>query len=150
MLIVSACLVGVCCRYDGKGFCHPRLAKLVEEGKAFALCPEQLGGLPTPRTPCEIKGGDGRDVLAGAARVVDVLGNDQTEGYLRGARRALELCQRFGADKAVLKSRSPSCGRGFIYDGNFNSTLKEGCGVTAALLEENGIQVFCEEDEYER
>lgn len=110
------------------------------------VCPEEDGGLATPRPAAEIRGGDGSDVLDGRARVVTEGGVDVTEAYLEGARIALERAREAGARTAILKSRSPSCGRGCIYDGSFSRTLKEGEGVTAALLEREGIQVLTEEE----
>jgi uncharacterized protein YbbK (DUF523 family) len=119
--------------------------RLVASGRALLVCPEVDGGLPTPRPPAEIVGGDGRDVLAGTARVVTVDGTDVTEAYLAGAHGALRAAQAEGVTRAVLKARSPSCGRGAVYDGSHTRTLVEGTGVTAALLEANGIKVVTED-----
>jgi uncharacterized protein YbbK (DUF523 family) len=102
--------------------------------------------LPTPRPPAEIVGGDGHDVLAGRARVVTREGVDVTDRYVAGARLALEKALETGARKAILKSRSPSCGSGALYDGSFTGTLQTGDGVTAALLKENDIEVLTEAD----
>ena len=132
MMIVSACLAGFPCRYDGKARLCDEVVELVRAGKAIPVCPEQLGGLPTPRTPCEI--------LAG--RVVDKSGVDRTESYHRGAQAVLALAQTYGATQALLQNRSPSCGTGWIYDGTFSKTLIAGDGITARLLQENGIQVI--------
>ena len=132
MMIVSACLAGFPCRYDGQAKPCPQVMDLVRAGKAIPLCPEQLGGLPTPRPPCEI--------LAG--RVVDRGGADRTDSYRRGAKAVLALAKTYGATKAMLQSRSPSCGAGWIYDGTFSKTLVQGDGITARLLAENGIQVI--------
>ena len=131
MMIVSACLAGFPCRYDGKARPCAQVVELVRAGKAIPVCPEQLGGLPTPRTSCEIREG----------RVVDADGRDRTEAFERGARAVLEIAQTYGATEALLQSRSPSCGSGRIYDGSFTKTLTAGDGVTARLLKENGIQV---------
>lgn len=119
---------------------------MVAEGRAVLVCPEVDGGLGTPRPPAEIRGGDGRDVLEGRARVVTQAGEDVTEEYLRGARRALERARAAGATTAILKARSPSCGRGGIYDGSFSRSLTAGDGVTAALLQRNGITVLSDEE----
>ena len=132
MMIVSACLAGLPCRYDGKARSCAEVMELVRAGKAIPLCPEQLGGLPTPRPPCEI--------LAG--RVVDRNGADRTEAYRRGADAVLAAAKAYGATQALLQNRSPSCGTGWIYDGTFSKTLVQGDGITARLLAENGIQVI--------
>ena len=132
MMIVSACLAGFPCRYDGKARPCEEAMQLVREGKAIPVCPEQLGGLPTPRPPCEI--------LAG--RVIDSNGVDRTEDYRRGAEAVLSLARAYGATQAMLQKRSPSCGSGWIYDGTFSKRLVAGDGVTARLLAENGIQVI--------
>jgi len=131
MMIVSACLAGFPCRYDGKARPCAQVVELVRAGKAIPVCPEQLGGLPTPRTSCEIWDGP----------VVDAEGYDRTEAFRRGARAVLRIAQTYGATEALLQSRSPSCGSGRIYDGSFTKTLTAGDGVTARLLKENGIQV---------
>jgi uncharacterized protein YbbK (DUF523 family) len=110
------------------------------------VCPEVDGGLGTPRPPAEIVGGDGADVLAGRARVVTSGGADVTGAYVAGARRALAVAQESGARAAILKSRSPSCGKGGIYDGSFSRSLRAGDGVTAALLRANGIEVVTDEE----
>jgi uncharacterized protein YbbK (DUF523 family) len=145
MIIISACLIGCNCRYDEKNNLNPHLAKLVQEGKAIPVCPEQLGGLPTPRPPAEIVGGEGKDVLTGKARVIDVNGNDVTAQFVKGARETLKIAQLIGATSAILKQRSPSCGSEEIYDGSFNKKRIKGRGVTAALLMENGIKVMDED-----
>ena len=131
MMIVSACLAGFPCRYDGKAKPCAEVMELVRAGKAIPACPEQLGGLPTPRPPCEI--------LAG--RVVDETGTDRTEAFQRGAQAVLDLAKTYGATRALLQNRSPSCGSGWIYDGTFSGRLVQGDGVAARLLMENGIQV---------
>lgn len=119
---------------------------MVAEGRAVLVCPEVDGGLDTPRPPAEIVGGDGRAVLEGRARVVTARGADVTAAYVAGAHRALEAARRSGATSAILKARSPSCGKGCVYDGSFSSTLVAGDGVTAAVLETNGITVVADED----
>ena len=145
MYLVSACLLGVNCRYDGKGKQLGSLMKLAAKGEAIPVCPEQLGGCTTPRTPCEIKGGDGGDVLDGKCRVIGVAGKDVTHNILSGALETLKIAYACGVNKAILKARSPSCGFGQIYDGSFTGTLIEGNGVTAELLQRNHIEVFTEE-----
>jgi uncharacterized protein YbbK (DUF523 family) len=135
--IVSACLAGIPCRYDGGANTVPALADLVARGEAVPVCPECLGGLPTPRIPSE-RLADGR--------VVNAAGEDVTAAFRRGAERALELCRAHGCTCAVLKARSPSCGRGCIYDGTFTHTRVPGDGVFAALLEQEGISILTEEE----
>ena len=132
MMMVSACLAGFPCRYDGKAKPCAQVIELVRAGKAIPVCPEQIGGLPTPRPPCEISSG----------RVVDKTGADRTESFLRGAEAVLNLAKAYGATQALLQNRSPSCGSGWIYDGTFSKTLVQGDGITARLLAENGIQVI--------
>jgi uncharacterized protein YbbK (DUF523 family) len=144
--IVSACLMGCQCRYDKKDNRVEQIEQLVKDGKAVPVCPEQLGGLPTPRPPAEIVGGDGFDVLDGKARVIDDRGNDVTADFIQGAQQALRIAQTAGAAEAVLKERSPSCGSAAIYDGTFSKTKRTGVGVTAALFIRNGIVVTSEED----
>lgn len=119
---------------------------LIEDGKAIAICPEQLGGLPTPRESCEILDGDGHDVLEGRARVLTRSGIDVSSHLIEGARLSLEIAKANRCGTALLKARSPSCGKGFIYDGTFSGELKPGDGVTAALLEREGITVSTEEE----
>jgi uncharacterized protein YbbK (DUF523 family) len=145
-VLVSACLGGCACRYDGSSHPDDSVVGLVASGRAVLVCPEQDGGLPTPRAPAEILGGDGGDVLDGRARVVTHAGRDLSEAYVRGAQAALEAARRTGADTAILKTRSPSCGRGQIYDGSFSGSLSAGDGVTAALLRRHGITVLTEDE----
>ena len=128
---VSACLCGFPCRYDGKSKPDERIKALYEEGRALPVCPEKLGGLTTPRTPCEIIDG----------RVISSDGEDRTNEYLLGSQRVLELCKKHGIKKAILKQNSPSCGSSHIYDGTFSGTLIEGEGCLTALLRKNGIEV---------
>ena len=136
--IVSACLAGVNCTYDGTHNLVPEIADLVASGKALPLCPEQLGGLSTPRIPAEIRGGDGDDVLRGEAFVTTRDGLDVTDAYLKGAQEALRLARFVGAKKAITKDRSPSCGCGHVWCGG---DLVEGKGVMVALFEREGIEV---------
>ena len=135
-ILVSRCLLGKPCRYDGKSKPVPVLKRLVEAGhKLIPVCPEVLGGLPTPRPPAEIQA-DGR--------VVNRAGEDVTEEYQLGARLALELAREHGCTLAVLKANSPSCGNNQIYDGTFSKTLISGQGIAAKLLTEAGIRVVNE------
>lgn len=145
-LLVSACLLGHAVRYDGKGYAAQDgwLARWREEGRVVPLCPEVAGGLPVPRPPAEIRDGDGAQVLDERARLFTREGADVTAHFLAGARAALDLVQNEGIRVAVLKARSPSCGSGRIYDGTFQKVLRDGDGVTAALLKANGVAVFDE------
>lgn len=146
LLLVSACLVGIPCQYDGGSCPNDQIQYLATQGGALPFCPEVAGGLPTPRPPAEVQGGDGADVLEGRARVVNVEGRDVTAEFLAGAQKALRVAQRWDIKEAVLKARSPSCGVGQIYDGSFSGRLVEGNGVTAALLKREGIIVKSEEE----
>lgn len=140
MIAVSACLVGVKCRYDGKTVAYPEIMKLYEAGQLLPICPEVLGGLPIPRPSCEIiKMHD-----HGTLKVCTAAGEDKTEAFRIGAEKTLAVCQAIGIRKAILKSKSPSCGRDLIYDGTFTGHLVEGNGLTAALLMANGIEVIGE------
>lgn len=143
--IVSACLAGIQCRYDQKHQKEDRILELVRNGKAIPVCPEQIGGLSTPRPPAEIVGGDGEDVLDGKAKVIDIHGNDVTEAFIQGAYETLKIAKEIGATEAILKERSPSCGSCMIYNGEFTGNKKPGSGVTAALLRRHQIQVRSEE-----
>lgn len=145
-VLVSACLAGRACRFDGAASPDDAVGRLVAEGRAILVCPEEDGGLGTPRPPAEIVGGDGHDVIEGRARVVTREGVDVTEAYLAGAHRALEAARRAGAAGAILKARSPSCGKGAIYDGTFSRTVTDGDGVTAALLRREGFEVLTDEE----
>lgn len=147
MKLISACLCGINCKYNGKNNLNLYFAELLKEGDVIPVCPEQLGGLTTPRLPAEIKAGSGQDVLAGNSKVFNKNGDDVTDMYVKGAYETLKIAQLAGIDTAILKSRSPSCGSGYIYDGSFSYKLRQADGVTAALLRENGIRVM-DEDEY--
>jgi uncharacterized protein YbbK (DUF523 family) len=140
-ILVSACLAGMHCRYDGRARTDERVRTDVEAGRAIPVCPEMLAGLPAPRPPAEIVGGDGTDVLDGTARVLDADGTDLTDHYLAGARRTLAIARAAGASSATLQERSPSCGSGQRYDGSFTGSLTAGAGVTTALLRRNAITV---------
>jgi uncharacterized protein YbbK (DUF523 family) len=146
MILVSACLCGMNTRYDGKNNIDEKVQKLLKEGKAIAVCPEQLGGLSTPRPPHEICRGDGEAVLNGSAKVVTKDGIDGTNSFIKGAEEALKVALKANASCAILKARSPSCGYGKIYDGAFLGNLIDGNGVTAELLRKNGIIIYTEND----
>ena len=140
-VMISACLLGVRCRYDGG---HSRNETALNQKETYQLipvCPEESGGLSTPRPPAEIVGGDGDAVLDGKAKVMTEDGTDVTRAYLNGAHHALQVAQSHGATHVILKARSPSCGCDDIYDGTFTGTLTVGDGVTTALLKRHGITI---------
>ncbi len=146
MILVSACLLGLCTRYDGGHNLCPSLLAPGVAARCLPVCPEQLGGLPTPRQPCEILGGTGADVLAGRAKVIDPQGTDLTVPFVRGAEQLARLAGAQAVAAAILKARSPSCGVGRIYDGTFTHRQIPGNGVLAAALAAIGIQLYTELD----
>lgn len=139
-ILVSACLLGAACRYDGKSVPNRDVLSLLGTHELIPVCPEQLGGLPTPRAPAE-RVGD---------RVINRAGEDVTEHYRRGAEEAVRLCRLYGCRLAILKERSPSCSVGQIYDGSFSRTLIDGIGVCAAALRAQGVEVIGESEVKER
>ena len=143
-VLISACLLGEPVRYNGRDVptSHTILSRWRAEGRLVPLCPEVAGGLPVPRPPAEIIAGDGQAVLEGNAKVITKSGDDVTAAFLKGAYEALALAQACGCRLAILTEKSPSCGSGFIHDGTFSPGLRAGRGVTAALLEQNGVRVF--------
>jgi uncharacterized protein YbbK (DUF523 family) len=141
MKFVSACLAGIPCRYDGQAKGRAEIVELVKSGQTCTFCPETLGGLKIPRVPSEIVGGDGGDVLDGRAKVLSEEGTDVTAEFIAGAAAVLALCRKSGDVEVLMKSKSPSCGVGRIYDGSFTGTLRPGDGVTTALLKRNHIKV---------
>ncbi|MBS2032470.1 MAG: DUF523 domain-containing protein [Deltaproteobacteria bacterium] len=147
-ILVSACLLGERVRYDGRDAAPATdvLARWVREGRVVSICPEVAGGLPVPRPAAEIQGGSGVDVLAGKATVARKDGSDVSAQFLSGAQAALDVAQANGVRMAILKARSPSCGKGEIHDGTFSKVRKPGDGVTAALLAQHGIAVFTDEE----
>jgi len=145
-LVVSACLVGEKCRYNGRALPAEIVRRVVAflDGKSYTLvCPEVLGGLPTPRPPMEIASGDGVDVLAGRARVIDAGGSDRTDELIRGAEEAARITREAGAGVALLKESSPSCGTKMI---SRKGVKIPGIGVTCAVLQRAHIDVISEED----
>ncbi len=120
MILVSSCLGGIECRYNGSHAASEKIRRLVEEKKAVMVCPELLGGFTTPREPAEIIGGTGEDVLNGTARIVTASGEDVTALYMDGAEKTLAYAKEIGAATVILKENSPSCGSSFIYDGTFS------------------------------
>lgn len=149
MKLISACLCGINCKYNGGNNLNPYFLELLADGELIPVCPEQLGGLPTPRSASEISGGTGKDVIAASALVINRNGLDVTCPFLKGAEETLSLAIHASVDGAILKSGSPSCGSGSIYDGTFTHKMIEGDGVTAAMLKQHGIPV-CNEQEFLR
>ncbi len=135
-VLISACLLGLACRYDGKGKTYAQIDELLQEKNVVFIpfCPEQAGGLTTPRDPAERQG----------EKVMTCTGRDVTDAYRRGAEQALYMAKKFGCDVAVLKEKSPSCGCGTIYDGSFSRRLVSGDGVTAERLKNAGMIVVGE------
>lgn len=136
MYLVSACLAGAPCRFDGKSKEVQQIMELVNRGEAVPVCPEQLGGLTTPRVSCEICGD----------KVINKEGRDCSAEFELGAERTLAIAKALGITKAILKAKSPSCGCGKIYDGTFSGTLIDGSGRAADLLMKHGIKVYTEND----
>lgn len=141
--VVSGCLAGLCCRYDGASNPCPQVVALVEAGLAVPVCPESLSGLPVPRPPCEqlLCGPDKKEI-----RVLSRDGADVTAAFELGAERAFAAALASGAREAILKARSPSCGVGHVYDGSFSHSLRPGDGLWAARLREAGFLLWTEDD----
>lgn len=146
MYLISACLLGVKCKYDGGDNHCPSLADPGGSKILIPVCPEQLGGLATPRMACEIRGGDGHAVWDNSAGVFRKDGHEVTGRFKKGAEQVLRLALLLGVEGAIFKSGSPSCGCGRIRDGSFKGFYREGDGVTTALLKKHGIAVFTEAD----
>ncbi|WP_315072218.1 DUF523 domain-containing protein [uncultured Clostridium sp.] len=145
MYIISACLCGVNCKYNGENNLSERCMKLFREGKAVLVCPEQLGGLSTPRDPVELNN-EASEVINGNGKALSNQGEDVTKQFIDGAYETLRIAKELGATKAVLKEGSPSCGSNYIYDGTFSGNKIKGKGITAQVLENEGITVFSDED----
>lgn len=146
MIGISACLGGIFCRYDGKTNTILQLQEYVQQGRAVPICPEVLGGLPTPREPAEIKGGDGFAVWQNTARVIDKKGYDRTEAFQEGAKLAYEKLRELGITTIVTKEKSPSCGHLRIYDGSFSGNQVAGVGVATAYFLQQGLTVLSDEE----
>ncbi|MCX6785397.1 MAG: DUF523 domain-containing protein [Candidatus Komeilibacteria bacterium] len=141
-LLISACLLGIPCRWNGTSKESQKALKLYFKGGAVPVCPEVIAGLATPRPPCEIIGGDGKDVLNGTAKVMDETGKDYSKYFIKGVQKTLALAKKLGVKIVVLKSGSPSCGAKKIYSGKFDGSKRKGFGVTAALLKKHGIKII--------
>jgi len=136
MILVSACLAGIKCRYDGKDNANIKVIEMVKNGIAIPVCPEQLGGLQTPRIPAEIT----------EDKVLNKKGENVTSQFKKGAKETLRIAKLVNCHKAILKQSSPSCGYGKIYDGSHTGKIIEGIGFTAQLLSQKGIIILTEED----
>ena len=135
-ILVSACLLGINCKYSGGNNQNEKVLEYIKDKEVIPVCPEIMGGLSTPRPPSEIIND----------KVMNNLNQDVTQQYKKGAEETLKLAKLFNVKKALLKAKSPSCGKSYIYDGTFSSTLIEGNGITTKLLIENGIEVITEKD----
>ena len=147
MKLVSACLLGIRCTWNGDDkYKNDRAIELLKVETLIPVCPEQLGGLATPRIPQEIQGGGGEDVLDNKCKVLNKDGRDVTREFITGAEETLKIARQLKVKEFIGKSKSPSCGCGQIYDGSFSGKLVSGDGVTTALLRQNGIRIISEED----
>lgn len=135
-ILVSACLLGINCKYDGENNKNDKVLEYLKDKEVIPICPEIMGGLPTPRIPSEIKDN----------KVINKDGLDVTDNFLKGAKEVLYLAKLFNVNKALLKAKSPSCGVGEVYDGTFTHTKINGDGITTKLLKENNIEVITELD----
>lgn len=135
-ILVSACLAGVNCKYNGRNNENSEVLKLLEKEDVILVCPEQLGGLPTPRPCAEIKDN----------KVITNENRDVTCEYMKGAKETLNIAKKYHVKKAILKSKSPSCGKGTIYDGTFSGKLIDGNGITTSLLLQNHIEVISSDE----
>lgn len=136
MILVSACLLGVNCKYSGDNNLNLELIEFLKDKNYIPICPEQLGGLETPRKPAEINGD----------KIITKEGKDVTKKFIKGAKESLKIGKMVNSKIAILKERSPSCGSTLIYDGTFTGEKRKGKGITAKLFEENGIKVYSEEN----
>ena len=136
MILISACLVGINCKYSGGNNYNKKAFELVKNGEAIPICPEQLGGLTTPRSPAEVR------IVNGERKVFTKDNIDVTDAFVKGANEVLRIAKELDIKKAVLQSRSPSCGVGKTYSGNFDGVLVDGNGVLAQTLLDNGIDVI--------
>ncbi len=141
MFLVSACLLGVNCKYNGDNNKNKKVIEFLKDKEFIMVCPEELGDLGTPRIPCELVHKDNGDI-----KIINKEGKNLTEKFLNGANEVLKIAKNNNAKKAILKAKSPSCGNGLIYDGSFTSTLVAGDGITTKLLKENKIEVFTEDE----
>ena len=146
MYLISACLCGVNCKYNGLNNLNDKCLELLRKGEALLVCPEQLGGLNTPRIPSETLG-NAKDIIElNKGKVINKEGKDVTKEFLKGAKEALKIAKEANIKKAILKESSPSCGSNFVYGGSFTGNKIKGKGITAYLLEKEGIEIISEKD----
>lgn len=146
MIVVSACLIGENCKYNGGNNKNEAVLKYLEKKEYITICPECSGGLDTPRVPSEIINGEGIDVIENKSKVMSKTGKDVTDEYLKGAKISLKEAKKYNVKEAILKEGSPSCGVNKIHNGEFKGIKKNGKGITAALFEMNGIEIKSEKD----
>lgn len=146
MILVSACLIGINCKYNGYNNKNEKVIQYLKDKKFIIACPEQLGGMSTPRDPSEIIEIDKEDVIKGKTSVISNKSLDVTNKFKRGAKETLKIANIYNCKEAILKDGSPSCGSSYIYDGTFSSKKIDGVGVTTALLINNGIKVISEKN----
>lgn len=146
MILVSSCLCGEKCKYNGGDNYNQDVIDYCKNQEVIKICPEVMGGLPTPRVPAEIVGGTAEDVLKGRAKVLTKDGRNVTKAFIKGAQDALNKAKTYDIQEVILKAKSPSCGKGKVYDGTFQGKLVEGNGITAQLLLEVGLIIKTEDD----
>ncbi|MGL6106722.1 DUF523 domain-containing protein [Romboutsia sp.] len=146
MILVSACLLGINCKYNGEHNKSDKVIEYLKDKEYIIVCPEQLGGLSTPRRPSEITSVDGYEVINGNSNVISNEGIDVTENFKKGAKESLKIANLYQCTEAILKESSPSCGSNYIYDGTFSGNKIPGVGVTTALLRLNNIKVISEKE----
>ncbi|WP_042276979.1 DUF523 domain-containing protein [[Clostridium] dakarense] len=144
MIAVSACLLGINCKYNGNNNENEKVVNYLKNKKFVLICPEQLGGLSTPRNPAEIINGDGYNAINNESKIVDKNNRDVSSEFIKGANESLKIAKIYGCREAILKEGSPSCGCNFIYDGSFSGKKINGVGITTALFRKNGIKVISE------
>ncbi|MGL4911961.1 MAG: DUF523 domain-containing protein [Romboutsia sp.] len=146
MILVSACLVGINCKYDGENNKNDKVIEYLKDKQFIIICPEQLGGMSTPRDPSEIIRLDGEAVISGRTSVITNKRLDVTRKFKKGAQESFKIAQIYNCKEAILKEGSPSCGSSYIYDGTFTGKKVEGVGVTTALFKSKGIKVISENE----
>lgn len=144
MIAVSACLIGINCKYNGNNNENDKVVEYLKDKNFILICPEQLGGLSTPRNPAEIINGDGYSVINNEAKILDNSGKDVSSEFIKGANECLKIAKIYGCKEAILKEGSPSCGSNFIYDGSFSGKKISGVGTTTALFRKSKIKVISE------
>lgn len=145
MYLISACLCGINCKYNGLNNYNEICERLLKENKVIPICPEQLGGLSTPRIPCELQG-IANEIIQGKNKVINKDGIDVTEMFLKGANEVLKISKMLNVNKVIFKEGSPSCGVNFVYDGTFSGKKISGMGITSQLLNNAEIEIYSEND----